>query len=337
MKRSALVAAALTLLLVAMVAESKADLISDHALTEVTGQVPGVPGFNTSFSEHLGSSSSDGASSSGGGASQFVNCLAQALVSGGQFSLTSSVSASASLSLSNPQAGASQASGNASAQWQDVLFLGSTDTSVLGHTLRLTFGSVGGGTIADSGLGSGGGGYDAEKAVTVADFVNSRSVNPLFTSSGGPTPNTGWDSFTGDASNYRGTYHVDISINPSTGAFGIPGAFYFDIQSIDGATARAGNLGTSESVSSFDPTQSLSVTLPDIGNVTPESLGVSVTFDSGILSPNLTAVPEPSSFVLARIGAAGLLAYGCRRRKTASREIGVSASSHSGFRKMRRR
>jgi hypothetical protein len=144
--------------------------------------------------------------------------------------------------------------------------------------------------------------------------VNSWSVNAQFTSSGGHTG--GWNSFSGDASNYQGTYYLDVSINPSTGAFGIPGAFYFDILTTDGATARAVNLSTSETVSSFDPTQFLSVTLPDKGNVTPESLGVSVTFDSGLISPNLLpSVPEPSSLVLACIGATGLIGYGWRRRK----------------------
>jgi hypothetical protein len=47
-----------------------------------------------------------------------------------------------------------------------------------------------------------------------------------------------------------------------------------------------------------------------IDGTTPESHGYTVSFASGMPSPNIAAVPEPSSFVL-RVGS--LLALGCGR------------------------
>jgi hypothetical protein len=54
----------------------------------------------------------------------------------------------------------------------------------------------------------------------------------------------------------------------------------------------------------------VAVTLPD-GN-TPESEGLVLTFDSGLLSPNASAVPEPTSLTLLSIGAACTIGYGWR-------------------------
>jgi hypothetical protein len=71
----------------------------------------------------------------------------------------------------------------------------------------------------------------------------------------------------------------------------------------------------------FSNTISLaSVTFVDAdGNeVTPESLGYTLVFDSGMTSPNLfdqTPTPEPSTLILAGLGAASLLGSAWRRRK----------------------
>ena len=48
---------------------------------------------------------------------------------------------------------------------------------------------------------------------------------------------------------------------------------------------------------------------------TPEEAGLSLTFESGITSPNSQSVPEPSSIVMLASGAIGLLGCGWRRRQ----------------------
>jgi hypothetical protein len=52
--------------------------------------------------------------------------------------------------------------------------------------------------------------------------------------------------------------------------------------------------------------------------VTPESLGMTVSLDSGMASPN-TTVPEPSTLVLVGIGAINVLGYAWRQRQHAAR------------------
>jgi hypothetical protein len=62
--------------------------------------------------------------------------------------------------------------------------------------------------------------------------------------------------------------------------------------------------------------------LEDGSFVTPESMGVQLTFDSGIISPNVidrTAVPEPSTFLLGEFCAAGWLLLGRKRRASTMR------------------
>lgn len=57
-----------------------------------------------------------------------------------------------------------------------------------------------------------------------------------------------------------------------------------------------------------------SITLPEFGDVTPESLGIEFAFGSGLPSPNL-AIAEPSSLVVwLGIGAVSLFGYGWRRK-----------------------
>jgi len=108
---------------------------------------------------------------------------------------------------------------------------------------------------------------------------------------------------------YTDTWHLDIPI-----AAGQGNSFVYRV--LDQIRLWP---GANVTESGADPSGFLSITLPDVGNVTPESLGVSITFASGIASPNLqpsaTAAPEPASLTLLGLGAAGLLGYGWRRRK----------------------
>jgi hypothetical protein len=59
-----------------------------------------------------------------------------------------------------------------------------------------------------------------------------------------------------------------------------------------------------------------SITFAD--GTTPEEYGYDIVFDSGRLSPNISAVPEPASFAIAGIGAVLTAGYGLRRRRNAA-------------------
>ena len=196
------------------------------------------------------------------------------------------------------------------ASWQDILYLGSTDPNVVGHTLRLTFSAQGmmddAGPLANVGALLSAYGSEEGGVPNVASAVVSTQFHGSVDSR--------WDSFTqySDGS-YSGTFHLDIPINPGQGYVGgVPGSVYYQVND------EVQILGETESgISAFasDPMQFLSATLPDVGNVTPESLGVSLTFASGIVSPNVASVPEPSSLLLMAIGLSGVIGRRCNQRK----------------------
>lgn len=74
----------------------------------------------------------------------------------------------------------------------------------------------------------------------------------------------------------------------------------------------------SQGISDFSHSMTLSALLVRDSNgnlVTPESLGYTLSFDSGMGSPNLQSVPEPSSVALTLLGAAALGGWGWRRRR----------------------
>ncbi len=200
------------------------------------------------------------------------------------------------------------------ASWQDVLFLGSTDPNVVGHTIRLTFSSTG------RLLQNAGGQQDTAvvlNALGSSEFnvtnVASAGVEVLFNGQ----VDSRWDTFTENSDgSYAGTFHLDIPINPGQGYTSVPGSVYYNV--ID--TAQIEGQSSSMSGSAADPMQFLSVTLPDVGDVTPESLGVGLTFASGIASPN--AVPEPGSILLLAIGMGTVIGRTIRRRK-AGRQVAV--------------
>ena len=110
-------------------------------------------------------------------------------------------------------------------------------------------------------------------------------------------------------------FHLDIPISSGVGYMNIPGALYFEVA----LRSQAYLNGSDARVLASDPSYFTAITLPDVGNVTPESLGITVTTDSGTASPNVAAVPEPSSsLVLAGVGVAGMLGYGWHRRRTST-------------------
>jgi hypothetical protein len=295
----------------------KADLILYHATTSVS--VPDLSdGPNVG---HLASSASasngDAQLSGSGSASASGN-------PGGRFTLVEEAHSSAQ-GANNFLAGV-----NSIADWKDVAFLGHPNTAVVGNTLRFTFhshGFVTGPTVPNGGSGSlsakanGSNGTDQVFQSGAVATVNGSPLDP----SKSQFVAGGWDGISpvngtlgpqyGAVFSFSGTFHLDVPIIPGKGYLGIPGAFYFEIN--EDANAVPGGFDTGGSSSAGDPTglQLASVTLPDVGNVTPESLGVSLTFDSGIASPNLSAVPEPSSLMLSAIGGVVMTVAFCWRRR----------------------
>jgi hypothetical protein len=101
----------------------------------------------------------------------------------------------------------------------------------------------------------------------------------------------------------HGLYSFIVPLNGGYGGWGL--TIY--------AEARA-NLGFASADVSHTVILS-SVTLND-GN-TPESEGYNLRFGSGLVSPNLGAVPEPSSYVLLMSGLVGVSMTFCRRSRRA--------------------
>ena len=108
------------------------------------------------------------------------------------------------------------------------------------------------------------------------------------------------------------------------------GRFFLDLESsASGAADLNSDLMPQHvaGISDFSHTLRIgSILMADAGGmmVTPESLGYSLSFDSGMRSPNLLSVPEPSSFVMLASGAVVLLGYGWRRRqRTSARPRGI--------------
>jgi hypothetical protein len=191
----------------------------------------------------------------------------------------------------------------AAASWQDVVTVHALTGAILPDHLDFHYKASGrvalGGALGSAVIGVDANGFSAQMV-----FAGGSSLD-------GPKGSS-WDTLTfmSDRTGgfFRGTYHTPVllGVNAQGDGVGAWGLAY----SVD---AKA-NPGGETVINGGDPPtfSFLSVTLPD-GN-TPESEGFTLSFQSGIPSPNLPSVPEPSSFVLACIGAIALLGYGWRRR-----------------------
>ena len=310
MKRATLVLAALALLLGGKLPETRAGFIAQNASTSITWDVLTAGG-----ARDVGSS--DGTSS-----------VSKTITVQDIFGDTSTADASASaggtpwvlvtqanVTMNAPALGLGTVPtrSTALASWQDIMFLSNSDPSVVGNTLRLSFHATG--SFAFNG---GSAVLYSQKDVS---YDTGRTYDHLGVSADNPY---NWDSLTSSNGSYTGTFHVDVPILYAdyTDRFyhiSMPGSIWFELSAYvqNDSFVNPYPYDTVNSEAS-DPFQFVSITLPDKGNVTPESLGVSVTFDSGLLSPNLQpqAVPEPSSLALLAFGGVSLLGYtGLRRRR----------------------
>ncbi len=312
MKRTTLVLAALVL--GAVVPETRAGFIQQYASTSISWDADTAAGARDV------------------GGSNGISSVSKTITVQDIFGDTATVSASASSNISTwvleTQAdvkendpfldlGLVPSRGAAEASWQDILFLSSTDPNVVGQTLRLSF------TASGSLLLQNGSQYLVQKSV-------STDAGPLGPSNTSVLLQNGqsrfWDTLATSRDSYAGTFHVDVPISTSGGGLaeyisGIPGSIYFKLDATEVADTFVGPGDGPVETAVSDPFQFVSITLPDEGNVTPESLGVSVTFDSGLISPNLlpsaSAVPEPASLTLLGLGGLCLGGYSWRRRKAA--------------------
>lgn len=257
----------------------------------------GIPALGNPLSAQASNSSftdSPHFSMAGGSGQAMVSVVPQVVYQGGKvgstFSLSTQVTASVSGNLP-------QETVTAQALWQDVIYLGTTDPGVVGHTLQLNFISDNYANVNDSY----GGTCDAKTALTASGYsTTSGFQGPSGTATAatsidinaasGVLTNSGWDTFQQSASGNTGTFHVDIPIVQGQGAIaGVPGSIFYEL--FDTSQANVGGQFEPASAAAGDPLQFQSITLPDVGNVTPESLGVSVSFASGISSPDIPSVP----------------------------------------------
>ena len=290
----------------------QAGFISDHAGTFVRGE--GYAHFDGS-----GGSVNDGGITSGSGPVYSRSDDSFSAVGSDGFS-SSSGSATSELgttwSLSSYATAAAAAAvnaratmyGNSQATWDDVIFLSSTAPGIIGNTLRITFRAEGL-VEAAGGDANRGSAYNTKNVRAYSDNNASADATVIaqtdFGSEYGFTSYGGWDSITAVGGAYSGTFYIDIPIFDNTSFLysTVAGNIGLSIFSNSWAEADTNGYAGSASATAWDPLFFQSITLPDMGNVTPESLGVSLTFDSGMLSPNLVSrpVPEPSTLLMASI------------------------------------
>jgi hypothetical protein len=315
-------------LLLSAAAQARADLITQHASTTISidamSSLQRVIFDKTELGTTSHSLSRTITLTDPNGDTTIVNASASANVSN-PWVLVTNTDVKMDFSPSPTSGGSATSRGAAGASWQDILFLSSTDPNVVGQTLRLTF-VVSGSLLNEPSIAEP---YTQKSVQFNTGFLSSsRTVevedgDPPVTPSGlGFDPGT----FHTSGHSYSGEFHVDVPLYASNYISGIPGSIYFrmDASVLSDAFVNDGSIGRAPPIAETagsDPLQFMSITLPDKGNVTPESLGVSVTFDSGLISPNLLAssVPEPSSLILVTTGAGCLVVYGWRRRRRQAR------------------
>jgi hypothetical protein len=175
---------------------------------------------------------------------------------------------------------------------QDMLTLSNANPSLVGGTVQLNFVA----TIFDQVMTTN---VNLQEEATTTltayigpgDYTTARTdlYTNVNTGQSDHFSTSGWDTLQSlGGGYYSGTFHVDA---PIVSGEAIAGEIPYTLQD---TSVASGYVGTAMA---GDPWGFSSVTLPDVGNVTPESLGVSVTFASGISSPNL--LPSVASSVWA--------------------------------------